>query len=176
MQTLLAANDTAADLRSSCAGRQQSAATSRRPISGEFLQSMLVIADFFWLSIPSHQFELVLQLDAQGQALEQPLELSFQDQYGDIERHLWFGDGYMLLGFSTGPYSATTNLLRNPPAVAAAVAACTQASHAYGLIRSHLQADAISAARHSSVWFLFDIFYDVASEDVLWCSWVHTAA
>ncbi|KAL0039283.1 hypothetical protein WJX79_001413 [Trebouxia sp. C0005] len=44
----------------------------------------------------------LITLDAQGQALEQPLELSFQDQYGDIERHLWFGDGYMLLGFSTG--------------------------------------------------------------------------
>lgn len=43
-----------------------------------------------------------LQLDAKGQALEQPLELSFQDQYGDIERHLWFGDGYILLGFNTG--------------------------------------------------------------------------
>ncbi len=72
---------------------------------------------------------LLLQLDAQGQALEQPLELSFQDQYGDIERHLWFGDGYMLLGFSTGPYSAFTNLLQSPPAVAAAAAACTQAMH-----------------------------------------------
>ena len=43
-----------------------------------------------------------LQLDAKGQPLEQPLELSFQDQYGDIERHLWFGDGYILLGFNTG--------------------------------------------------------------------------
>lgn len=43
-----------------------------------------------------------MQLDAKGQAFEQPLELSFQDQYGDIERHLWFGDGYILLGFNTG--------------------------------------------------------------------------
>ncbi|KAL3146553.1 hypothetical protein ABBQ32_000795 [Trebouxia sp. C0010 RCD-2024] len=44
----------------------------------------------------------LITLDAKGQALEQPLELSFQDQYGDIERHLWFGDGYILLGFNTG--------------------------------------------------------------------------
>lgn len=49
--------------------------------------------------MPKH---VCLQLDAKGQPLEQPLELSFQDQYGDIERHLWFGDGYILLGFNTG--------------------------------------------------------------------------
>ncbi len=93
----------------------------------------------------------MLQLDAQAQALEQPLELSFQDQYGDIERHLWFGDGYMLLGFSTGPCSAFTSLLQNPPAVAAAVAAIMRAICAYGITRSHLQADGITAARHSSI-------------------------
>ena len=50
---------------------------------------------------PKH---VCLQLDAKGQPLEQPLELSFQDQYGDIERHLWFGDGYILLGFNTGHF------------------------------------------------------------------------
>lgn len=91
----------------------------------------------------------MLQLDAQGQALEQPLELSFQDQYGDIERHLWFGDGYMLLGFSTGPQSALTNLLQRPPAVAAAVAAFMQAIWSCGITRNHLQADSITAATHS---------------------------
>ncbi len=89
----------------------------------------------------------MLQLDAQGQALEQPLELSFQDQYGDIERHLWFGDGYMLLGFSTGPHSALTSLLPTPPAVAAFMRAICM----YGTTRKHLQADGITAARQSSV-------------------------
>lgn len=49
-----------------------------------------------------------LQLDVKGQPLEQPLELSFQDQYGDIERHLWFGDGYILLGFNTGQLEGRT--------------------------------------------------------------------
>lgn len=43
-----------------------------------------------------------LQLDAAGRSFEQPLELSFQDQYGTVERHIWFGDGYILLAFSTG--------------------------------------------------------------------------
>ena len=43
-----------------------------------------------------------LQLDGAGRSLEQPLELSFQEQYGTIERHVWFGDGYILLAFSTG--------------------------------------------------------------------------
>lgn len=43
-----------------------------------------------------------LQLDAMGRSFEQPLELSFQEQYGTIERHIWFGDGYILVAFSTG--------------------------------------------------------------------------
>lgn len=43
-----------------------------------------------------------LQLDGAGRSFEQPLELSFQEQYGTIERHIWFGDGYILLAFSTG--------------------------------------------------------------------------
>ena len=33
---------------------------------------------------------------------EQPIELSFQEGYGDIEQHLWFGEGYILIGFTTG--------------------------------------------------------------------------
>ena len=33
---------------------------------------------------------------------EQPIELSFQESYGDIEQHLWFGEGYILIGFRTG--------------------------------------------------------------------------
>ena len=54
-----------------------------------------------------------LQLDAKGQPLEQPLELSFQDQYGDIERHLRFGDGYILLGFNTGPLARISVMLQH---------------------------------------------------------------
>ena len=50
----------------------------------------------------SYVVRCLVQVDGKGQALEQPLELSFQDQYGNIEKHLWFGDGYILLGFSTG--------------------------------------------------------------------------
>lgn len=63
-----------------------------------------------------------LQVDAQGQALEQPLELSFQDQYGDIERHLWFGDGYILLGFSTGTSTLTPHSSHKEPDVACCAA------------------------------------------------------
>ena len=33
---------------------------------------------------------------------ERPIELSFQEGYGDIEQHLWFGEGYILIGFKTG--------------------------------------------------------------------------
>ena len=31
-----------------------------------------------------------------------PLELAFQDRYGSIEKHSWFGDGYLLIAFNTG--------------------------------------------------------------------------
>ena len=58
-------------------------------------------SSFVMISTPC-MCAVCMQLDAKGQPLEQPLELSFQDQYGDIERHLWFGDGYVLLGFNTG--------------------------------------------------------------------------
>ena len=37
---------------------------------------------------------------------DNPLELAFQDQYGAIEKHLWFGDGYILVGFKSGNVSA----------------------------------------------------------------------
>lgn len=33
---------------------------------------------------------------------ENPLELAFQQRYGNIVRHQWFGDGFMMLGFSEG--------------------------------------------------------------------------
>lgn len=31
-----------------------------------------------------------------------PLELSFLEQYGDIARHLWFGEGLVMVGFRSG--------------------------------------------------------------------------
>ncbi|KAG1674427.1 hypothetical protein FOA52_012954 [Chlamydomonas sp. UWO 241] len=34
--------------------------------------------------------------------LEKPLELAFLEAYGSISKHLWFGDGYILVGFRTG--------------------------------------------------------------------------
>ena len=34
--------------------------------------------------------------------VEAPLELGFLEQYGHIMKHLWFGDGYMMLGFRSG--------------------------------------------------------------------------
>ncbi|KAK9830069.1 hypothetical protein WJX72_009571 [[Myrmecia] bisecta] len=37
-----------------------------------------------------------------GAPADQPIELAFQEQYGDIEKHLWYGDGYIVLGFKTG--------------------------------------------------------------------------
>ena len=33
---------------------------------------------------------------------ENPIELAFQTKYGDIVAYNWFGDGYILIGFSKG--------------------------------------------------------------------------
>jgi hypothetical protein len=33
---------------------------------------------------------------------EKPLELAFQDYYGSIMKHVWFGDGYIMLAFKAG--------------------------------------------------------------------------
>ena len=33
---------------------------------------------------------------------ENPIELAFQTKYGDIVAYNWFGDGYILIGFSLG--------------------------------------------------------------------------
>ena len=30
------------------------------------------------------------------------MELAFQDSYGAITKHQWFGDGYILVGFRSG--------------------------------------------------------------------------
>lgn len=33
---------------------------------------------------------------------EQPVELTFQEHYGSIRSHLWFGDDMLLIGFASG--------------------------------------------------------------------------
>jgi WD repeat-containing protein 19 len=33
---------------------------------------------------------------------DNPIELAFQAKYGSITAYKWFGDGYMMLGFSEG--------------------------------------------------------------------------
>lgn len=33
---------------------------------------------------------------------ENPIELGFQQKYGQLIQHKWFGDGYVLLGFGYG--------------------------------------------------------------------------
>lgn len=33
---------------------------------------------------------------------DSPAELGFQNKYGNLLQHKWFGDGYILLGFSQG--------------------------------------------------------------------------
>lgn len=35
-------------------------------------------------------------------AASAPVELTFQEQYGDIARHLWFGEGLVMVGFRSG--------------------------------------------------------------------------
>lgn len=44
-----------------------------------------------------------------------PVELAFQPGYGDIERHLWFGIGHLLVGFSSGARSCQDGCM-HPPA------------------------------------------------------------
>lgn len=39
---------------------------------------------------------------AAAAAAAAPLELTFQEQYGAMQRHLWFGDGFVMVGFRTG--------------------------------------------------------------------------
>lgn len=49
-----------------------------------------------------------------------PVELSFQDRYGEILAHQWFGDGYIVLGFASG-YVRFTRPRRLPCHVSRAV-------------------------------------------------------
>jgi len=30
------------------------------------------------------------------------MELTFQEHYGAMQRHLWFGDGFVMVGFRSG--------------------------------------------------------------------------
>jgi hypothetical protein len=39
-----------------------------------------------------------------------PLELSFMESYGVITQHLWFGDGYVLVGFRSGQVVVVSSL------------------------------------------------------------------
>jgi hypothetical protein len=40
-----------------------------------------------------------LQCTAEG---DRPIELAFLENYGNIMKHAWFGEGYILLGFRNG--------------------------------------------------------------------------
>ena len=37
-----------------------------------------------------------------------PIELAFMPKYGNIVKYKWFGDGYIMLGFSSGYLNAVT--------------------------------------------------------------------
>mmetsp|Transcript_36982 Transcript_36982/g.82211 ORF Transcript_36982/g.82211 Transcript_36982/m.82211 type:complete len:1366 (+) Transcript_36982:300-4397(+) len=41
----------------------------------------------------------IMQCGSEG---DKPLELAFLDQYGAIQKHLWFGDGYIFVAFRSG--------------------------------------------------------------------------
>jgi len=51
------------------------------------------------LSVNAGYSKILLQSLTEPEA---PVELSFQSYYGDIRVYRWFGDGYMLIGFSNG--------------------------------------------------------------------------
>jgi hypothetical protein len=40
--------------------------------------------------------------EAGGDAALQPVELAFQEQYGEISRHVWVGKDLLLVGFQSG--------------------------------------------------------------------------
>lgn len=39
-----------------------------------------------------------------------PLELSFLESYGEIARHVWFGDGFVMVGFKSGQVVVVSSL------------------------------------------------------------------
>lgn len=43
---------------------------------------------------------------------ENPIELAFQQHYGLIVKYEWFGDGYILLGFSSGYFIAISTHIK----------------------------------------------------------------
>lgn len=43
---------------------------------------------------------------------ENPIELAFQQHYGSIVTYKWFGDGYILLGFSGGYFIAISTHIK----------------------------------------------------------------
>lgn len=43
---------------------------------------------------------------------ENPVELAFQQKYGTVVKYTWFGDGYILLGFSAGYFIAISTHLK----------------------------------------------------------------
>lgn len=43
---------------------------------------------------------------------ESPTELGFQARYGSLLQHKWFGDGYIMLGFSNGNVVAISTHMR----------------------------------------------------------------
>lgn len=43
---------------------------------------------------------------------ENPIELAFQQHYGHIVTYKWFGDGYILIGFSAGFFIAISTHIK----------------------------------------------------------------
>lgn len=43
---------------------------------------------------------------------ENPIELAFQQHYGNIVTYKWFGDGYILLGFNAGYFIAISTHIK----------------------------------------------------------------
>ena len=44
--------------------------------------------------------------------LENPVELAFEKKYGDITKYKWFGDGYVMLGFTGGYLNAVSTHMK----------------------------------------------------------------
>jgi WD repeat-containing protein 19 len=43
---------------------------------------------------------------------ENPIELAFQARYGNIVSYQWYGDGYLLIGFSNGFFIVVSTHLK----------------------------------------------------------------